>query len=194
MLIINEQRRFKVGKEHKVEVVNFDDIEVLVVDNFYENPELVRELALMIPATKHTNRGAYPAAMINITYDLRSLVEPYKHYIQTYFPNHLSDEYIEMCMSQATFMINVMSSDGNEYAPPHIDNPSGDNFASGIYLNKDDECSGGTAFFKNDQYLGYVKMKFNRMILYFQNVQHTARMEMNSFVGGNYRISQQFFI
>ena len=69
-----------------------------------------------------------------------------------------------------------------------------DNFASGIFLNRDEECSGGTSFFKNDQYLGYVKMKFNRMILYFQNVQHTARMEMNSFVGGNYRISQQFFI
>ena len=194
MLIINEQRRFKVSQDHSVELVNFDDIQVLVVDNFYENPELVRELALMIPATKHTNRSAYPAAMINITYDLRTLVEPYKHYIQTYFPNHLSDEYIEMCMGQATFMINVMSSDGNEYLPPHIDNPSGNNFASGIYLNEDNECSGGTSFFKNDQYLGYVEMKFNRMIMYLQNVQHTARMEMNSFTGSNYRISQQFFI
>ena len=98
MLIINEQRRFKVSQDHSVELVNFDDIQVLVVDNFYENPELVRELALMIPATKHTNRSAYPAAMINITYDLRSLVEPYKHYIQTYFPNHLSDEYIELSL------------------------------------------------------------------------------------------------
>ena len=146
------------------------------------------------PATNHTNRGGYPAAAINVSYNMQPVVETYRHYIQTYFPNCLSDDYITSIMSQASFMVNVMQSDGNEYLPPHTDCPSTTNLASGIFLNTPENCSGGTSFFKDDKYLGYVKMKYNRMILYHQNVQHTAFMDYNSFVGANYRINQMFFI
>lgn len=192
--IINEGIVFKVSDNHKVQTELFDDIGVLVVDNFYKNPDLVRKLIDDIPATTHTNRGGYPAAAINVSYNMQPVVETYRHYIQTYFPNCLSDDYITSIMSQASFMVNVMQSDGNEYLPPHTDCPSTTNLASGIFLNTPEKCSGGTSFFKDNKYLGYVKMKYNRMILYHQNVQHTAFMDYNSFVGANYRINQMFFI
>ena len=193
--LINESQVFKVGDNHVEGVVKFGDILCVVVDNFYENPQLVRDLTMKIPPTSHTHRGSYPSIMINASYDLRPLTKTYQKYIQKYFPGLQSDDYIAQNLDQANFMVNVMQSDGNEYLPPHIDNPSGVNFASSIYLNLPEECSGGTSFFDNDgNYLGYVEMKFNRMVLYIQNVQHTARMEFNSFVGGNYRINQQFFI
>ena len=100
---------------------------------------------------------------------------------------------------------------------------SGDNWLPVVYLNTPEECSGGTAFFKNeelmtllkqpylnegeedkilgffkdiykDDYVGCVEMKYNRMVLYHQNVQHAPFMDYNSFVGDNYRINQMFFI
>tara|TARA_B100000925_G_scaffold252331_1_gene204355 strand:+ start:830 stop:1417 length:588 start_codon:yes stop_codon:yes gene_type:complete len=192
--IINEDVVFHVSDNHDVDIVKFDDIEILVVDNFYKNPHLVRKLAFDIPATNFTNRNGYPAAQINVSYNMRPVVGIYQYYIQKYFPNCLSDDYIIGIMSQASFMVNVMQSDGNEYLPPHTDCPSFNNLASGIYLNSPEECSGGTSFFKDDEYLGCVDMKYNRMIIYHQNVQHTARMEFNSFVGNTYRINQMFFI
>ena len=221
--IINESNVFRVSEDHKVHTELYDDIEVLVVDNFYENPELVRELALTIPATNYTTRGNYPAATINVSYNMLPVVESYRHYIQSYFPNCLSDEYIVGRMSQSSFMVNVMQSDGKEYLPPHIDCPSNVNLASSVFLNTPEECSGGTSFFKNeelttllnrpylnkeqdarilelfkdiykDDCVGCVEMKYNRMVLYHQNVQHTAFMDYNSFVGDNYRINQMFFI
>lgn len=221
--IINESNVFRVSKNHKVHTELYDDIQVLVVDNFYENPDLVRELASIIPATNHTTRESYPAATINVSYNMMPVVESYRYYIQTYFPNCLSDDYVEGIMSQSSFMLNVMQSDGKEYLPPHIDCPSEVNLASSVYLNTPEECSGGTAFFKNeelmtllkqpylnegeedkilgffkdiykDDYVGCVEMKYNRMVLYHQNVQHAPFMDYNSFVGDNYRINQMFFI
>ena len=68
--IINEGIVFKVSDDHKVQTELFDDIGVLVVDNFYKNPDLVRKLIDDIPATTHTNRGGYPAAAINVSYNM----------------------------------------------------------------------------------------------------------------------------
>ena len=65
--IINEGIVFKVSDDHKVQTELFDDIGVLVVDNFYKNPNLIRKLIDDIPATNHTNRGGYPAAAINVS-------------------------------------------------------------------------------------------------------------------------------
>ena len=193
--LINESLVFKVGNDHVESTVHFGDILCVVVDNFYENPKLVRDLAISIPPTSHTHRGAYPSIMINASYDLRPLTKTYQKYIHKYFPNLQTDDYITQNLDRATFMVNVMQSDGNEYLPPHIDNPSGFNLASTIYLNFPEECSGGTSFFDNDSnYLGHVEMKFNRMVIYLQNVKHTAYMERNSFVGSNYRFNQQIFM
>ena len=74
--IINEGIVFKVSDDHKVQTELFDDIGVLVVDNFYKNPDLVRKLIDDIPATTHTNRGGYPAAAINVSYNCLLYTSP----------------------------------------------------------------------------------------------------------------------
>lgn len=192
--LVNEDIVFKVNDHREEQIQWFGNIKVLVVDSFYKNPHLVRNLALAIPPSSKIKRGGYPAYTINASYDLSGLGPVYNDYIQRHFPNRLDSEYVNWNLSQATFMVNVMQSFGNEDMYPHIDNPSGENVASSIYLNTDDECSGGTSFFENDEFLGYVEMKYNRMVMYLQNVQHTAYMEEGSFDGRLYRINQQFFI
>lgn len=192
--LVNEDIVFKVNDHREEQIQWFGNIKVLVVDSFYKNPHLVRNLALAIPPSSKIKRGGYPAYTINASYDLSVLGPVYNDYIQRHFPNRLDSEYVNWNLSQATFMVNVMQSFGNEDMFPHIDNPSGENVASSIYLNTDDECSGGTSFFENDEFLGYVEMKYNRMVMYLQNVQHTAYMEEGSFDGRLYRINQQFFI
>ena len=41
---------------------------------------------------------------------------------------------------------------------------------------------------------GMVPMKFNRMVLYLQNVWHTAYVKPGMFTNDVYRLNQQFFI
>jgi hypothetical protein len=48
----------------------------------------------------------------------------------------------------ATFMINVMQSEGLPPLAPHQDNRSGVNLASTIYLNNENESAGGTSFYE----------------------------------------------
>ena len=48
----------------------------------------------------------------------------------------------------ATFMINVMQSEGLPPLAPHQDNRSGMNLASTIYLNNENESAGGTSFYE----------------------------------------------
>ena len=47
--IINESNVFRVSENHKVHAELYDDIQVLVVDNFYENPDLVKVLSQEYP-------------------------------------------------------------------------------------------------------------------------------------------------
>ena len=194
MKIIDESEVFKVSLDHKESVIRFGGTNVLVVDNFYTNPDLVRELALTIPPTHRHMRDRYPGIMINASYDMSSLVDPYNNYIQTYFPNHLSTDYVCRVMDGATFLINVMQSYGLQNMPPHTDNPSRENLASSIFLNTPDECAGGTAFYEDGQMLGHVEMKYNRMIMYNQCAEHSGYLPEGSFESDLWRISQQFFI
>ena len=43
MRLINEAKDFKVNENFTENLLNFSDIKVLVVDNFYENPDIIRD-------------------------------------------------------------------------------------------------------------------------------------------------------
>lgn len=106
---------------------------------------------------------------------------------------------------------------------PHIDNMEKGRYAVGIYLNTPEECAGGTAFysFKGEQtidllntidpdllaYDFYVQesdkfweklflaeMKFNRLVIYKQNILHTPYIPANKFTTDTPRLIQMFFI
>jgi len=189
--IIDEKALFQINDVIDEQVFEEEDIRVVVVDNFYKNPDPILDLINTIPASTYTpNRRGFPGNQIDITYNMSYLTEVYTHLIQKYFPDIVSDDYLENSINGATFMVNVL-----KYTPsikePHVDIDG--HFASGIYFNK--ECTGGTAFFSKTtrQMLGIVEMKYNRMLLYKQDSPHTAYIEEETFVD-TYRINQQFFI
>jgi len=189
--IIDEKSLFQINDVIDEQVFEEEDIRVVVVDNFYKNPDPILDLINTIPASTYTpNRRGFPGNQIDITYNMSYLTEVYTHLIQKYFPDIVSDDYLENSINGATFMVNVL-----KYTPsikePHVDIDG--HFASGIYFNK--ECTGGTAFFSKTtrQMLGIVEMKYNRMLLYKQDSPHTAYIEEETFVD-TYRINQQFFI
>jgi hypothetical protein len=106
---------------------------------------------------------------------------------------------------------------------PHVDNLDNGRYAMGIYLNTPEECAGGTAFFKfkgeqsldlinnlafqrqgynfyvqesdeNWEKLYTAEMKFNRLVIYKQNILHTPYIPVDSFTEENPRLIQMFFL
>ena len=192
MKLIDESIVFKVNENCSENLLQFGDIKVVVVDDFYDNPDLIRDLILSIPATSYTpERADFPGKQISIRYDLSSICSIYKRLIGKYFSNTLSPDKIDKVISRHNFLVNVVQSK-DRVIIPHEDNPRG--YASGIYFNTDDECSWGTSFYERNTCVGIAEMKYNRMILYEQFVCHNAYMSEDSFVGDLYRISQQLFI
>jgi hypothetical protein len=118
----------------------------------------------------------------------------------------------------ATFCVNVIQSKDLPPKVPHVDNREDFRFASTIYLNTPDECHGGTSFYTFNgsqagplvtegiqqeyvtdsvgpwEMLFLAEMKFNRMVLYEQNILHTAYVKPGMFEDKVYRLVQMFFI
>lgn len=229
---IDEAETFQVNDELSIEIVEVGPNKrpLGIIDNFYKNPLLVRELALSIPPTSNerilTRLPAGPdSGRINAFYILDHLGPVYDKIIKTTFPNfysHYETDAILRVFRDATFMVNVMTSNNLPPRPPHIDHPNPMALASSIYLNLPDECTGGTAFYTfngvdtgveyglhkgSDEIDRYVadsagdwklehiaEMKFNRMIIYPAAMYHAAYIKPGMFDNGIYRLNQQFFI
>ena len=91
-----------------------------------------------------------PAHRINAFYDLSPMAWAFDQLIRTHFhaeASQLPPDYLQQSFTNATFMVNVMQSENLPPLCPHMDNTSGVNFASTIYLNTADECQGGTSFY-----------------------------------------------
>lgn len=225
---IDEENVFRINKDCSIsyEEIGPTKIKCVTVDNFYENPDLVRDLALIIPASKNKRiRGNNPAERVNAFYVLDDMAWIYDKLIRQYWPeiaDNIHPDGIFESFRRATFMVNIMQSTNLPNVAPHQDNTSGVNWASTIYLNKDNECAGGTSFYTFngqdnissnslnkhgkplDRYItdsvgdwelvGIAPMKYNRMVLYNQSILHTAYVKPEMFTGDLYRINQQFFI
>ena len=190
MKLFNEETTFKLNESPTEELLEFGDIKVLVVDNFYENPDTIREGILSTPATYFTpDRPSYPGRHIDIRYDLSSLSTPYKNLISKYFELNVD---IDNILSKHSFLVNVLQYEHID-TNSHIDDKTG--YASSIYFNIDEECSGGLDFHDfNDNKVGTVDMKYNRMVLYQKFAKHNVYIPEGSFTGDLHRINQQLFI
>tara|TARA_B100000123_G_scaffold82881_1_gene59773 strand:- start:4172 stop:4879 length:708 start_codon:yes stop_codon:yes gene_type:complete len=150
---INEDIVFEINPNYYVAVEYFgkQKVKVVVVDDFYKNPYLVRQLALDIPASRNKRiRGNNPAWRINAFYDMDGMSWIYDQLCKTYWPEIMQNypiDYIQQSMMRATFMVNVMQTTNLPPVCPHMDNTSGINFASTIYLNTANESKGGTSFY-----------------------------------------------
>tara|TARA_Y200000002_G_scaffold221135_1_gene182616 strand:+ start:188 stop:826 length:639 start_codon:yes stop_codon:yes gene_type:complete len=208
---INELEVFQVNPEFVEELKDFEGIKVLIVDDFYMNPDKVRDLAMCIPVPvdPHNNIlykqgiGRNVVSRINAFYSMRSLQEPINYLVQKYFPNQLPDDYILDSIRQSTFLCNVMQSipsETNYYImDPHMDCPPGSgNVVAQIFLNKPEKCSGGTSFYidpDEKRFVGFAEMKYNRLLIYNQGDLHTAYMpDKKAYTGDTYRLNQMLFI
>lgn len=149
---IDEEEVFAINPDYSTFLHDFDGVKVLVVDDFYKNPYLVRQLALDIPASSNKRiRANNPALRVNAFYELSSMAWIYDQLARQYFPEimeHYPIDYMQRSFENATFMVNVMQTENLPPICPHMDNNSGINLASTIYLNTPNECNGGTSFYK----------------------------------------------
>ena len=125
----------------------------------------------------------------------------------------------EACLN-VPFSVNVTQSQFTNKIP-HVDYPLEYNtrgWAGLIYLNKPKECQGGTGFYTYNgmqvnpdqdgiwrkehvtdsvgpwELIHLAEMKYNRMIMYPDQVLHSAYDKPGWFEGDNYRLVQVFFI
>tara|TARA_Y100000593_G_C4277516_1_gene320909 strand:- start:690 stop:1547 length:858 start_codon:yes stop_codon:yes gene_type:complete len=150
VLQLNDNMEFKLIKLNSY-------YSVLYMDNYYANPDLIRELGLNIPATKHLNMG-FPGFRskleINIKYNIKYINDVIRYYFK--IPEEIKMD--ETIFDQG-LMFNIGKSSkewhwhiDEEFQPqcqPHIDGYS--MWASLCYLNKDDEHSGnnGTGIYRS---------------------------------------------
>lgn len=226
--IEDEMEFFAPNPELAVRVHHFDGgVErVVVIDDFYKHPEQIRELALSMPKTRNPKfLHGLPGSRVEAAYYFGHLAYIFNNVISNVFAEdmpYVEDTYIQNCLDHARFLVNVQNSNLPARVP-HVDCDYVGRFVAGVYLNTDDECSGGTAFYKfkgskyvdlsnldpdltvYDQYLlesdgdhwekiYQVEMKFNRLILYRQNILHTPYIMPNTFTDKKPRLNQMFFM
>ncbi len=223
--IIDENLVFAINTDLKAEIITIgpNKSKVVIIDNFYKNPNLVRDLALVIPPTYKSNiLNATPGGRIDAFYDLRHLSSVYYDLMTNVFLTEEERKFadpsnMQTIFDNATFCVNVTSTKPLKNRFPHIDNHHPKRYASVIYLNSTEECIGGTSFYtfqgkqegpdtknykvdKNisdsdgDWEMIYLaEMKFNRMIMYQQCILHSAYLKEGMF-DNNYRLAQMFFI
>ena len=72
--IIDEKTLFQINDVIEEQVFEEEDIRVVVVDNFYKNPDVILDLINTIPASTYTpNRRGFPGNQIDITYNMVDL-------------------------------------------------------------------------------------------------------------------------
>ncbi len=223
--IINETEVFAINENLKAEIITIgpDKSKVVIIDDFYKNPDLVRNLALAIPPTYKSNiLNATPGGRIDAFYDLRHLSNVYYELMCNVFltedeKQHAQPSNMETIFDNATFCVNVTTTKDLLPRNPHVDNRHSKRYASVIYLNTPEECAGGTSFYTykgkqegpdpytitlgdnisdsiGDWELIYLaEMRYNRMIMYQQCILHSAYLKKGMF-DDHYRLAQMFFI
>tara|TARA_E500000331_G_scaffold298142_1_gene297806 strand:+ start:5190 stop:5891 length:702 start_codon:yes stop_codon:yes gene_type:complete len=221
---IDEEETFAINEElgARVELMGWEETPIVYVDNFYKNPNLVRNLALRCPSTNNTRIcGGVPGTRVDMNMNLDHMHDVWKQIADNVYGLKMGEvNTFEQACLQIPFSVNVTQSKDRTRIP-HVDFPpesTGRGWAGLIYLNKGKECKGGTGFYTykgnqvNPQQSGiwdedYVadsigpwelihlaEMKFNRMIMYPDNILHGSYDKEGFFEEDTYRLAQVFFI
>lgn len=226
--IQDEIEFFSTSNELAVKIESFDDgkEKVAIIDNFYKNPDQIRELALSIPRTRNPKfLHGLPGSRVEIAYYFGHLGYIFEDIIRNLYPEDMDkveQTYIQDCMNHARFLVNIQNSNLPPRVP-HVDASYVGRYVVGVYLNKPEECSGGTAFYKfkgskyvdldnidpdiklydkyllesdgeNWEKLYLAEMKYNRAVLYRQNVLHTPYILPDTYTDESPRLIQMFFM
>ena len=224
--IINETEVFEINSNLSATTFTFgpNKSKIVIIDDFYKNPHMVRDLALTIPPTNNSRIvGGLPGSRIDAFYNLEHFAVVFDEVIRNVFlpedQRHLANSNLDVIFKSATFCVNVLQTTDLPAVVPHVDNREDFRFAATIYLNTPEECNGGTSFYtyngsqvgptvagtgKQDKYVTdsvgpwekifLAEMKFNRFVLYEQNILHTAYVKPGMFENDLHRLVQMFFI
>lgn len=137
--------------EASVHTIGPEKTRIIYVDNFYKNPDMVRDLALTIPPTRNPiiMAGA-PGSRVDAYYDFSPMSEFFHYVFRNVYGDivkEVSDERIFDSMKGLTFCVNVTQSNNLNPIVPHVDDTGDLLFAATVYLNKPEECAGGTSFY-----------------------------------------------
>lgn len=188
---------FEVSKNLNAKVLSVDNKQIIEIENFYSNPDEVREYAIRSKKyTKDDNKDLLARAIgrrvcednLELGYQMKDIFAQlcqHPGWHMKYDQDH-HDYY----WSGMRFMVNVTNNkeildDGRNFIG-HVDGPDR-RWACVIYLNLPEECEGGTAFYSrisqfNKIKLEYLsKMKYNKAVLYDANMVHGAIMEKTMF-------------
>jgi hypothetical protein len=240
--IIDEKEIFEVNENLNIRFEEVGLYTALIIDDFYKNPEMVRKLLIDIPSTERPNvKHSAVGRKIACNIDVRPLTDIYYDIITNYVDgceNH-SYESFKASFEQQSFAGNIIKEQDllnipNGTKVPHVDGMIEDflnaqrdgNFVTGrggvaslITLNTQEECAGGTAFFRFEgmqqpdsefkdrielvdnyvtesvgqwEYIKTIPMKFNRLLIYPNYIFHTGHIEKGMGFDGKplYRINQ----
>lgn len=146
---IEEEELFAVNETAEVEVreIGQEKNRVVVVDNFYKNPDDVRYLALNAPVTRW-EKVTYGFPMWRTAMDLN--LDPVRKRV-----SGIAKEVWGYGISEVPrFMTNLIRddpltrSDMGHGGAPHADQCI---IAAVVYLNLPEECAGGTAFYRHKE-------------------------------------------
>ena len=220
---IDEAETFAINTpvDARVELMGWEEIPIVYIDNFYKNPNMVRNLAIKLPPTSDPRiLGGVTGSRVASFFDFQHIYPVWVEIAQGVFGLKKEEEdKFEASMFSTPFSVNVTQSKDRPDLP-HIDLPdiTSRGWAGLIYLNKGDECKGGTGFYtykghqvnpKQDglwdkdyvcdsigpwELMHLAEMKFNRMIMYPATVMHTPYDKPGFFEGDDYRLVQVFFL
>ena len=150
---INEEETFAISDElgARVELMGWQEFPIVYIDNFYKNPDKVRNLALRCPGTNNPRIcGGVPGLRVDMNMNLDHMHDVFKQIAKNVYGLTVKEDpqFDQACLN-IPFSVNVTLSK-DRVKIPHVDYPpetKGRGWAGLIYLNKTKECKGGTGFY-----------------------------------------------
>ena len=194
---IDEPETFAITEpvDVRVELIGWQEFPIVYIDNFYKNPNKVRNLALRFPSTE-----------TDMTIDMEEFVDVWTPICEQVYG--VKD--ITSLKADSTFSVRSSQSKDRS-SRPHLDiDTNSTGWAGVIYLNKGKECKGGTGFYnyrglqtdpnqsgisdKLFELVHLAEMKYNRFIMYPSNILHKAIDEEGWFENDLHRLTQVFYL
>lgn len=215
--LIDEKELFVVNNDLNIEVRNINGQKAIIIDNFYKNPDAIRDLIIKSPASRWDKiRNNLPGYRNVLGIDLTGFTENISKITEKVFKTQVFDINL--------FTSNLFKNTGEDLGIGGIPHSDPYYFSGIVYFNTEEEAKGGTAFFINKntgsmlrtpnepehivredykykfltetdqdwELVEVIEMKYNRFVLYKSNIYHSPYIKSEWF-HDYYRLNQVFF-